>query len=288
MSALAEHMAAGASTVSRIWIIRRTDGRTLGFTDHDCALDFDGIRCAASSGMTAGALQQATGLAVDNVEATGALSDDAISEADLRAGRFDGAEVTIWLVNWADVTMREMLFRGTMGEIGWGEGAFSVELRGLSEALNQARGRVFQSRCDAVLGDRRCGVDFGPLFSAEVDIETVEGSVVSIPELRHFAPKWFERGRLIALSGPANGLSERIKTDRTGNGIREIALWAALRAPLMPGDRVRIEAGCDKLRDTCRFKFDNLINFRGFPDMPGEDWLMAYPKSAGRNDGGRG
>jgi len=44
--------------------------------------------------------------------------------------------------------------------------------------------------------------------------------------------------------------------------------------------------GCDKRFDTCRLKFDNLANFQGFPDLPGDDWVIAYPDAGGANTGG--
>ena len=58
-----------------------------------------------------------------------------------------------------------------------------------------------------------------------------------------------------------------------------------IRADLRPGDMLRFTAGCDKRAETCRMKFANMPNFRGFPHIPGEDWLTAYPR-AGRNTGG--
>ena len=48
---------------------------------------------------------------------------------------------------------------------------------------------------------------------------------------------------------------------------------------------IRIEAGCDKRADTCRVKFGNFLNFRGFPHIPGEDWLTSYPVSSRANQG---
>lgn len=260
----------------------------LGFTDHDLSLTVDGVACLAASGMSAGALQASTGLAVDNAEAQGALSHDAIEADDIRAGLWDAAEVTTYLVNWTIPSQFEILFKGTLGEISWGEGAFTAELRGLSEVLNQARGRVYQSRCDAVLGDGRCRKDLGPLFSIEADVLTSEDDQrVGLPQLREYAPKWFESGRMIVLTGAAAGMEARIKTDRARDEMREFGLWQSLRRPLTAGDRVRIEAGCDKRMATCRLKFDNVLNFRGFPHIPGEDWLMSYPVSSGNNDGGQ-
>lgn len=288
MSALDDHLATGISTTCRAWILRRRDGVVHGFTDHDAAIDVDGVRCTAASGLTAGLLDRSNGLAVDNVSASGALVSDVLTEDDLQAGRWDAADVDIWLVNWAQPDMCELMFRGTFGEITWGDGAFGVELRGLAEALNAPLGRVFQSRCDAILGDQRCRVELDGLFSAEVIVEGVEdGRTLTVPQIRDFAPKWFERGTVRVLDGAAQGLQERIKVDRVGDETRSIELWSAMRAPLAVGDRIRIEAGCDKTGETCRNKFNNFLNFRGFPDIPGEDWVMAYPVRSGRNDGGR-
>ena len=77
-----------------------------------------------------------------------------------------------------------------------------------------------------------------------------------------------------------------IKNDRFTGGVRTVELWEALRADLLPGDLVRLEAGCDKRMETCRLKFSNLLNFQGFPDIPGDDWVMAYPgRGTGSMDG---
>ena len=97
---LYDHLAGGQTTVCRAWLVTRRDGTTLGFTDHDRDLVFDGRIFRAESGLTARAVQQTTGLAVDNTEALGALSHAAVTEEDLLAGRYDAAEVRAWLVNW--------------------------------------------------------------------------------------------------------------------------------------------------------------------------------------------
>ena len=93
-----EHLKTGATTICRAWSVRRRDGVINGFTDHDRDLEFGGLTYRADTGMTAGALQQATGLSVDNTDAIGVLSDDALREDDIKAGRFDGAEVNDFAV----------------------------------------------------------------------------------------------------------------------------------------------------------------------------------------------
>lgn len=288
MSGLAGHMALGVTTVARAWAVERRDGAVFGFTDHDCDLGFDGVVFRAGSGLTARAISQTTGLAVDNTEALGALSDAAVTEADLMAGRFDGAEVRAWVVNWADPGQRALVFRGTMGEVVRSGGAFEAELRGLTEVLNRPQGRVYQRPCGAVLGDAACRVDLSaPGYAAERTVEAVEGArLFRWAGFTGFDDRWFEKGRMVVLSGASAGAVAVVKNDRLSGSERVLELWEALRGGIAPGDLLRLEAGCDKRPETCKLKFGNFLNYRGFPQIPGEDWLMAYPTSAGRNDGG--
>lgn len=287
-AALYTHLGTGTTTVARAWAVTRTDGRVFGFTDHDRDLSFAGVAFKASSGMTASALLQTTGLSIDNAEAVGMLSDASVTEEDILAGRFDGARVEVWLVNWTDVGARVMLFRGSFGQITRGAGAFHAELRGLTEALNAPQGYVYQSTCGAVLGDARCRFDLSqPGFRAEVPVEGISaGRVFSFSGMTGFDDRWFERGRFTVLSGAAAGLIAVVKNDRLSDAGRVVELWEGFVPDVLPGDMVRIEAGCDKAAQTCRLKFNNLVNFRGFPDVPGEDFLTSYPTRAGVNDGG--
>jgi len=287
-AALYAHLGSGITTVCHCWLVTRQDGETYGFTDHDRDLSFDGHVFKAASGLSAGALQQTTGLSVDNSEAVGALSDASVSEADLAEGRFDGAEVQAWLVNWADVSARVVAFRGNFGEVTRKVGAFRVELRGLTERLNQVQGLVYQAGCSAVLGDARCGVDLGlAAYRASAAIAEIDVlGRVRIEGLTGFADQWFERGRLEVLSGASAGLSVMVKADRLTDTGRVLDLWHGTGAALVAGDTIRLIAGCDRRATTCQTKFANFLNFRGFPHVPGEDWLTSYPVSGGVHDGG--
>jgi uncharacterized phage protein (TIGR02218 family) len=286
-SALQAHLATGCSTVCHLWLVERIDGQSYGFTDHDRDLVVDGDLFRADTGLTARALQQTTGLSVDNTEAVGALSSLAVSEADLAAGRFDRAAVTAWLVNWADLSQRQCLFRGTFGEVTRVDGVFRAELRGLTEPLNQPQGRSFQRTCSAILGDTKCRFALTtPGYASEVVLTDGADRTFTLAGQAGFAARWFERGRLVVLDGAAAGLFGVIKGDRIAGALRVIELWQALPIAVQPGERIRIEAGCDRTLATCRTKFDNLANFRGFPHIPGEDWVTSYPVSSGQNRGG--
>ncbi len=204
------------------------------------------------------------------------------------AGRFDGAEVQEWQVNWADPGARVLQFRGTFGQLTRSSGQFHAELRGLTEALNQPQGMIYQTSCSAILGDAGCGFDLTRAgYFAELAVEQVwDARVFQFGDLTGFDDRWFERGRLVVVSGAAAGLVGVVKNDRLSDPGRMVELWQPLGAEIVVGDRIRLEAGCDKLAATCQMKFHNFLNFRGFPDIPGADWLMSYPTRAGVNDGG--
>lgn len=285
---LAAHLASGITTTCRCWELERADGVILGFTDHDCGLTFGGVDFRADTGLSALALQQSTGLSVDNTEAIGALSDAAIREDDIEAGRYDGAQIRAWLVNWRDVSQRQLQFRGLIGELRRSGGAFEAELRGLTEALNRPIGRIYQKPCSAVLGDKACRFDVNTAgYSKELAAgEIVDRQRFSLNAFGGFDAGWFQHGRLIALSGAAKGLSGVIKRDTVQGDRRVIELWQPLRADVRAGDMLRLEAGCDKRGVTCRLKFENFINYQGFPDIPGDDWSISDPAKAGALNGG--
>ncbi len=285
---LKAHLATGLTTIAHAWAIERKDGVVLGFTDHDRDLSFDGVVYRADTGLSALSLAQSTGLSVDNTEAIGALNDLSIREDEIEQGRFDGAEVRAWLVNWTDVNQRWLQFRGTIGELSRADGGFQAELRGLTEALNRPLGRVYQKPCTAILGDVECGFDpLTPGYSIELALEVVDRArVFQWQAFDGFEPGWFTRGRFEVLDGAAKGLWGMVKHDRMDGDYRVLELWEPIRAPLQGGETIRLTAGCDKRFDTCRLKFQNLANFRGFPDLPGDEWIVAVPSSTGANTGG--
>lgn len=287
-AALQAHVEGGHTTLCHAWQINRKDGVSFAFTDHDLDLTFEGVMFKANAGLGAKALAQTTGLSVDNTEALGALSDASLREDEIEQGRFDGAEVIAWLVNWADVDARWLQFRGSIGELRRANGAFRAELRGLTEALNRPLGRVYQKPCTAVLGDGGCKFDAGREgFGVELPVQVQEdGRIFTWEGFTTFEAGWFTRGRLDVTGGAASGLWGVIKHDRTKGTTRTIELWEPIRGDVSAGIDVRLTAGCDKRLGTCRIKFNNIRNFQGFPDLPNEDWVLAVPRASGANTGG--
>ncbi|TAK49751.1 MAG: DUF2163 domain-containing protein [Xanthobacteraceae bacterium] len=279
----------GVTTLCRCWIVTRADGVVLGFTDHDEDIALGGVTCRAGTGFAASEATSRYGLAVDGAEVSGALADETLNEADLAGGRFDAARIVSWLVDWSEPGLKIHLSEGVLGEVRREGQAFTAELRGLADRLAQENGRYFTARCGADLGDARCGVDLsaGALIGAgEVDaVPSI--SVIVVQGLDGFAAGSFTAGRLTWTSGANAGLAVEIKEHRVGDDGVRLSLWSAMPEAIAAGDAFSVTAGCDKLFSTCRDRFGNGVNFRGFPHIPGNDFVMQYASAGdgGGNDG---
>lgn len=280
-AALQAKLDAGVTTLAHCWKIVRRDGAVLGFTDHDNDLVFGGVTYRAGTGFTGSEATSRFDLSVDGSEIAGAFDDAALNEHDLAGGRYDAAQIETWLVDWSDVPLRLLTARGTLGEVKREGQAFSVELRGLADALAQDSGRYYTGKCGADLGDARCKFNLGTAgFAGSGAVAALAGtSIVFVSGLDAFPEGRFTAGRVTWTSGGNAGLAMEIKDHRlTANGVR-LSLWQAMPEPIAEGDTFSITAGCDKQFATCRDVFGNSANFRGFPHIPGNDFVISYPTS---------
>ncbi len=272
-SELAAHIAGEVTTLATCWRVARRDGVVLGFTTHDRLLVIDDVTYRASSGFSPSAVAGSNDLSVDNLDVAGALSSAAISEADLRDGRFDFAAIEIFQVNWAELSQGKLIVAtGRLGEVTMTDGRFTAEMRGLAQALQQPVGEVYSAECRADLGDARCKVNLAAF--------TVTGAATSVTSSRAFADSarteadgWFDYGLLTWTTGANAGLSVEVKSFAGG----AFTLFDAMPAAIEVGDAYTVYAGCDKRAATCKAKFANILNFRGEPFVPGPDSMLDYP-----------
>ncbi|MGV3490138.1 MAG: DUF2163 domain-containing protein [Devosia sp.] len=283
----AAHIESGATTLATCWRIVRADDVVLGFTDHDEALSFGGTDYLPAHGLDGGERAGKLGASVDTSEVVGVLHSDAIAEDDILLGRFDGASVETWRVNWRDTTERLLVSRTTIGEIVREDGVFRAELRSGQHAINQPKGRGYQALCDAELGDVRCGVDLGdPAYRAEATVVGVRDRFrIVVEEIDGFEPGWFAFGLAAWGDGKRVGLRDRVVTHERLGGVDVLGFGSAVGDWVAPGDALVLTAGCDRRFATCRERFGNTINFRGFPHIPGNDFVLRYPKSGAVLDG---
>lgn len=280
---LAEHLARETTTTCHAWRLTRRDGAVLGFTEHDHDLTFDGTTFLAASGFSASEAEAATGLSAGADEVAGGFSNAAIREQDLATGRYDGARVELFLVNWAAPDQHMRLNVREIGEVSRAGGQFRAELRSLAHRLSQPQGRVFNRRCDASLGDARCGVDLDPWRGEGAVIAVKDASRVVVSGLGGFESGFFRQGVLTFPGGVTMDIDAH---EKRADGSVELTFWLPLEVSVAAGDTFRVTAGCDKSFATCRARFANHLNFRGFPHVPGADFAYSYADGERVHDGG--
>lgn len=287
--AMAESLAGGATTLARCWLLTRTDGVTLGFTDHDRPLAVEGVACLPAAGLEASDTHSDLGFAVGGGEVSGALTADTLQEADLAAGLYDDASVAVWWVDWQDPTRCLLLDTGTVGEVRRAGGAFTAEVRGLASRLDEAHGRQFDRACSADLGDARCGIDLtGSGLVVACTVDGTDGTgLLRAAALAGLDDGWATGGRLRWTSGGNAGTAVEVRQHRRLPSAGELTLWRAMPVAIAPGESFELSAGCDKVFATCRDRFGNSTNFRGFPHMPGNDFVLrSVQDGEARMDGG--
>lgn len=256
-------------TVATFWRIYRRDGVALAFTSHDRDLTFGGLTHLAAPGMVPAAIRLTAELSNDSAEAQGALSHDSIREGDLAAGLFDEAAIEIGAVDWL-TRDHHTLYAGHIGRIEDDSTQFAAELRSAKSLLEQDLVPRTSPTCRAEFCGPGCGLSpvgfttIQPL--AGIDYENNRVCILNI------GGEAYIDGRVRFMAGPQTGISLGIIDFEDD--------WLVLDRPLVKGTalgtRVELREGCDHTIATCADRFDNAINFRGEPFLPGNDLLARH------------
>lgn len=285
---MSTNLAKDLTFLSTCWRVERTDGVVLAFTDHDVDIEYDSITYDAESGITRSPIKSGLDLSIDGMDVQGILNSAKISEGDLRAGLYNGAEIYVFVIDWSNtgngiIRMR----RGLLGEVKIQNGIYVAELQGLTQYLSNELLEQYTPECQADFGDSRCGFATATLEqSSQVTAITearrtfvVQESVgsgspgidFSFPGLPSYNYKY---GRLEWTSGLNQGIVQEVKDVTVGTATLELYLKAPFT--IQVNDTFDLTAGCDKRFATCKF-FGRNKDFRGFPDIPGQDRYLNYP-----------
>lgn len=252
------------------WRMERRDGAGLALTSHDRPLDRSGISYEPATGITPTAIRSELGLEPRSSAVCGSLTTKAISEQDLAAGRWDSAAVRLTALNWEAPEAGELvLLSGVLGQVQNKDREFEADLLGAAEQLEGPVCPSTSPECRAELGDHCCRVDMaGRKLRARVT-----GANGHLVTLDHAVDDRFRFGSLRFLGGLSNGERSSILSIDGPT----IALRSAPAADVEIGIAVELTEGCDKRLSTCSGRFDNAVNFRGEPHLPGNDLLTRYP-----------
>jgi uncharacterized phage protein (TIGR02218 family) len=263
----------------------------MGFTDHDRDIEFDGVIHQAASGFDGSAVNEGIGLEPGGSELAGALQSDHITWEDVRRRRYDGARIEHYVVNWSSPEEHVLMRTFMMGEISREDGLLKAEVKPLTALLDQSTGRRFRRKCNADLGDARCGIDLSSMRDSAIVIEMQPLGGLVVSGLDHREQGWFRAGRVEFTSGDAAGFSVEVADHAvlqadSGTVKTVLHLWEVPEFEVFPGDGINVTPGCDKQYATCKARFDNGVNFQGFPHMPGTEFALSYASNSAQMDGG--
>jgi uncharacterized phage protein (TIGR02218 family) len=266
-----EALADRATSLVTLWRITRRDATVVRLTDCDRAVVAGGHTYAPTGAIERSALRLRVGTAVENADCVG-LFGEVVTRDDVLNGKYDGARVAV-MVGFADQDIAPIpLALGTVGDIVIDDDRYVMQCNGLSQMLQTTVVEVTTPTCRAQLGDDRCRVSMsGWRHTYTVAAVTGDDQITVTGPSQLPGTATYANGVLEVLTGAAAGLKTEI---RAWAGLTLTLYVAPLTLPAV-GDSVRLTAGCNKTRATCRDVFANVVNFQGEPDVPGMDLLAA-------------
>lgn len=271
-----EALADSATHIATCWTITRRDSRVIRLTDSDFPLPVGAFVYQPHGGAERTAVKLTDSLEADNMSISGIYKPDQITETELHAGLYDHAEVEVFLAFANGTTSGTIsLCAGHFGDVtmsGDGDGGYKIDLEGLSHALDTSIGEITSAGCRATFGDSRCKANLATWRHTYTlaAVESAKRMTITLPSALP-AGSTYAQGKFEVMSGTAAGLEGEIK-DWDG---ASMTLYLPLETAPVAGDSVRLTAGCDHTRDVCYAVFNNVLNFRGEPDIPGNDSLLA-------------
>lgn len=160
-AALATHINGEVTSLTKVFTITRIDNKVFRLTSHDRDLVISGDTFLATPGVTVSALESSDDLTVDNAEVTFGIDGTTLVADDFKLGLFDRAQFEYSLVNWEDLSQgRIYMKRGELGDItvNLDETSVTLQLRGLTQALQRTVVEKYSPTCRVNLGGKKCGV----------------------------------------------------------------------------------------------------------------------------------
>lgn len=257
---------------ARLYRIARTDGVVVRLTDHSAPIEFDGESYQPTNSANASAVIARSGLGESSFDTAGAITSDLITEADLRAGRYRGAEILEILVDFRFPFLGALeLTRAWVDKTRIRGANWEAECLGISGKLEVKVGGLLEKRCNYKLGEMAtCGLDIVPLSNYYAPVSHVlDARSFRVQDLGSTRPLgWFAYGSAIFRSGPNDGLEFLIQSYDNANQL--VVLGAQPPASLAVGHRVDLIVGCDRSLAKCN-AFGNSLNFGGLPYLPTTD-----------------
>jgi uncharacterized phage protein (TIGR02218 family) len=270
------------STYCRCWIMTRTDGFQLGFTNHDRVLTINTVNCTPTIAFESTSSTKTAELNVDNIETKSITDNFYVDETDVRRGLYDEAIVSIYLYDWLNETIISQVFSGsfadyTLGYLPTGSRNYQFQTIGISEKLNNSISKKTSSECThKFLSQGEPIKSCNRVIDSTVRITSVITSVVNprIIQVGSGTDNWigFIYGEIKFEDG---NYSQRIFHIENVGG-NYVTIGEDLPYPPDIGSFVSLTRNCEKSVAACSL-YDNLVNYGGQPRLPGLDVTSSNP-----------
>lgn len=270
------------STYCRCWIITRSDGFKLGFTNHDRLLTIEGVNCTPTIAFESTSTTKTAELNVDNIETKSITNDFYVDETDIRRGLYDEAIVDIYLYDWLNETIVSQLFNGyfgdyTLGYLPTGSRTYQFQTIGSTEKLNNSISKKTTSICrHKFLSQGLQGHACNRVIDSNARIATVLTGVVStnVLQVGFGLDNWsgYKYGTLKFGNG---NFSQREFYIEEAQGLN-ITIGEDLPYPPDIDSDIILTRHCDGSVPACR-DYNNLANYGAQPKLPGIDIVASNP-----------
>jgi len=253
------------TTMATCWKLKLKNNTEIGFTDFIKDIKLEGVTYKSQSGFFSSSIESTASVSIDNLEIGGFLNSESISKEDILSGLYDHAFLEIFIVNYQDVSQKKIILKsGYLGEVRLKNNQFTAEVRGLSEKLANKIGNLYSPTCRAKFCDRECKVKKPHALKCKI-ISII--NKVEIKINKNIDDSLYNYG-VINIPDKKQNLFIPIKS--CNDNI--INLMFALPKLKLPTTCV-IYSGCDKTFASCCNIYNNALNFRGEPHVPGIDEL---------------
>lgn len=265
------------------WKIERKDGYAIFVTDHNTSLTVYGDVYSPAGGFNSSVVRREFGMKTDDTEYEGLVTSDLITHEDLFAGKYSRSKVTEYVVDWrypwaAPQITAVYWIKG----LSFDEEVWKAEVAGLSYVLQQPAGSNYSRQCRVRLYSAKCGVLESAYRTSNATVDTVTSrrifAATSGSISGSFVDDYFKYGKIVWKTGDNVGIECEVK-EYTQTG-RIIELQMSLPFDVQSGDLFDISAGCAHTQQGthgCKLKFNNLVNYRGFREIPGTDAQLDTP-----------
>ena len=282
-AALKLHLQGDTQTLAFCAKVTREDGTVQGFTSCDFGIEVETVLYEECDTVVASGVRSTEGTGIDNLDLIGLIDADSITDVNLRAGRYDGAIVEIFVVNYMDLTQGKLiLVAGTFGELQFKDGEWIAEVRSLMQRIAQQFGELTSPLCRVkTVGDVRC--KFVLVTGTHVNPRTVfsvTSTILLTFDADAAATGFYNYGLVKMTSGDNVNITRTIKGHTLTGGRAVLTLADPFPFAVLVGQTGVLTVGCDRRIETCIAKFANALNYRGEPHIPGTDQILKRGRNA--------